>query len=101
MASVIHYTNGPGHLPYADQTSDADVAGDIHNLASAVDAAYSTFSRGTKAARPVSSPSQHGIARRIYWAYDTGEMFFDFGTGWELLNQARGAAGGDLSGTFP
>jgi len=45
------------------------------------------FSQGSFATRPVSTAPSPGVEGRIYYATDTGVIYYDYGTGWvDILN---------------
>lgn len=50
-----------------------------------LDANAAMFAQGTFATRPTSSGGSPGKTGRLYYATDTGQVFYDFGTGWIQL----------------
>jgi len=58
----------------------------LKNLADGVDANAAMFSQGVLASRPTSTPGTPGKTGRIYYATDNGKVYYDFGTGWVILN---------------
>lgn len=58
-------------------------------IADAVDALAAIYGQGTLAARPTSSPGTPGKAGRFYMVTsgaETGQLFYDYGTGWIHIN---------------
>lgn len=89
--------------PNTNRSDSADVPRDIAAVVAALEIDV-IYGQGTLAARPPSSAGTPGIAGRLYYATDNGIVYYDFGTGWVGLNSASGptgAAGGDLTGTYP
>jgi hypothetical protein len=60
-----------------DTTSDAQM--DI------IDAQTVMFSQGVVGSRPTSTPGTPGKEGRVYYATDTSELYYDFGTGWKRI----------------
>jgi microcystin-dependent protein len=57
-----------------------------------LDAIIATAYTSPASARPVSSPASPGILGRWHRATDSGELSFDYGTGWLVVNAADLAA---------
>jgi hypothetical protein len=54
-------------------------------MASAIDSQAAIFSQGTFASRPTSTPGTPGKTGRFYYATDTLELYYDYGTGWKRV----------------
>jgi hypothetical protein len=54
-------------------------------MATAIDSQTAIFSQGVFASRPVSTPGTPGKTGRFYYATDTLELYYDFGTGWKRV----------------
>lgn len=71
-----------------------DLASTIDNTLqtalTALDNIGAIFSQGTLASRPTSSGGTPGKVGRLYYATDTGVVYYDFGTGWMPLNTQKG-----------
>ena len=66
-----------------------DVDQHMQNIANQIDLLGAIFGQGTFAARPTSSPGQPGKQGRFYMVTsgaETGELYYDYGTGWILVN---------------
>lgn len=54
-----------------------------------LEAVMALVSQGVLASRPTSSSGSPGITGRQYFATDTRELFYDYGTGWVKIGGAR------------
>lgn len=94
----------------ADAANTIDTTG--QTLASAIDSQTAIFSQGVVGSRPTSTPGTPGKTGRFYYATDTDQLFYDFGTGWKQVRpdesltayKTEARASGDFpagsSGTF-
>ena len=76
-------------LPYPDGTDAPNVDLAIKNLALGIDSLGGIFGQGTFAARPVSTPGSPGKTGRWYVVTsgaETGQVYYDYGTGWIFVN---------------
>lgn len=77
---------------------------DLHlkNIADGVDALAAIYGQGTLAARPVSTPGTPGKTGRFYMVTsgaETGELYYDYGTGWILVNPDQGVGPDSITAT--
>lgn len=72
-------------------SSVRDIDEGIGFLADDVDSKFAGYSEGPLGSRPPSSPSQLGIAGRLYRATDTEQVFLDTGTLWVQISRMRAA----------
>jgi microcystin-dependent protein len=66
-----------------------DIDGDILKIVNALESLGAQYGQGTLAARPVSTPGSPGKQGRFYIVTsgaETGQLHYDFGTGWLWLN---------------
>jgi microcystin-dependent protein len=68
----------------ATRDEPADVPADIKRLVDAIEIS-AMFSQGPIASRPVSTPGTPGITGRFYYATNENRLYFDFGTGWQVI----------------
>lgn len=73
-------------LTGASNVSDVDAG--FQALAEDVDAKMAIADSGAFTSRPTSSGGTPGKVGRLYFATDTSQLFFDYGTGWIELAQA-------------
>ncbi|MFN8623369.1 MAG: hypothetical protein U0869_21745 [Chloroflexota bacterium] len=71
------------------QTSDpvSQIRASIADLADTLDVAALAL-QGTLAARPASTVGTPGLQGRLYYATDTGDLFYDTGTAWVNVTDA-------------
>jgi hypothetical protein len=62
----------------------ADVPSDLKLLVDGIEKGV-IYGQGTFANRPVSTGGSPGIQGRIYEATDRGILYYDFGTGWQII----------------
>lgn len=82
-------------LPYPELTDEADIEEAVKPLAELLDVIATIGSLGLASARPAA-----GIPNRIYYTTDTRMLFLDTGSEWRQIDP-RGAAGGELAGSYP
>lgn len=73
--------------PLGTEAPNTDAA--YKAIADAVDAVAAMFGQGTFAARPVSTPANPGKQGRFYMVTsgaETGQLYYDYGTGWLYVN---------------
>lgn len=69
-------------LRYPSGTDVVNIDLDLSELAADIDATAVMFGQGTLSARPTSTPGSPGKQGRMYYATDTGHVYWDHGTGW-------------------
>ena len=82
--------------PLGSELPNTDAA--YKAIADAVDAAAAMFGQGTLAARPVSTPGSPGKAGRFYVVTsgaESGQVYYDYGTGWFYVNPPPTTPGPD------
>jgi hypothetical protein len=67
----------------------SDIDTGFKSLRDDLEAIIASAFQGTLAARPTSSGGSPGKSGRFYWATDTSQLFYDYGTGWALVYQAE------------
>lgn len=73
-------------IPYLEGTDIGDTIDDVDAASAALlDDLLTPYAEGTLASRPVSTPGSPGIKGRWYRATDTGVLFYDYGTGWQVV----------------
>jgi hypothetical protein len=82
-------------LPYPELGDEADIEDALVPLAEALDGLVSPILLGLANDRPTA-----GVPRRGYFGTDDKRLWIDDGTQW-ILAEARGTAGGDLTGSYP
>lgn len=93
--------------PSPARTDPADPAIHIGNVVTGLEKAV-RHEIGTFALRPISSVGTPGIAGRLYYSTDEGQLYYDYGTGWisvyatnvPLLRTVNTAAGNPSYQTF-
>lgn len=77
---------GSRALTGSNVVSDVDTG--FKSLRDDLEAIIATAYQGTVAARPTSTGGSPGKTGRFYYATDTGQLFYDYGTGWILVYEA-------------
>lgn len=86
-------TTGRWALPYvlgADAANTIDTT--TQALAEKLRDEGVQFSQGVFASRPTSTPGSPGKTGRVYYATDTDQLFWDFGTGWKQMRPDESVA---------
>ena len=76
-------------IDYPLGTETPDVDGDITKVVQGVEALAAQFGQGPLSSRPVSTPGSPGKQGRFYVVTsgaETGQLHYDYGTGWIYLN---------------
>lgn len=93
--------------PSPARTDPADPAIHIGNVVTGLEKAV-RHEAGTLALRPISSVGTPGVAGRLYYSTDEGQLYYDYGTGWlsvyatnvPLLRTINAAGGNPSYQTF-
>lgn len=78
-------------ISYPDPATEADdpyITQHIKNLLDGVETS-AQFSQGAASSRPTSTPGSPGMQGRYYFATDTRQLSYDYGTGWINMGGAR------------